>query len=147
MTKQNDFDLQNFLPYLLNQAAEASSLAFRELYKDRYGLLRTDWRVLFHLGLYGEMNAGEICRRARMHKTKISRAVHRLVERRFIKRRRDETDRRLEHLELTAKGRQVYLDLAQVAQNYDDALCASLSKEELKLLRSVLRKLAEQAKT
>ena len=39
MTAKSDFDLQDFLPYLLNQAAEASSLEFQQLYKDRYGML------------------------------------------------------------------------------------------------------------
>ncbi|MGJ8555905.1 MAG: MarR family winged helix-turn-helix transcriptional regulator, partial [Sulfitobacter geojensis] len=34
---QSDFELQNFLPYLLNQAAEVSSLTFQQFYKDRYG--------------------------------------------------------------------------------------------------------------
>ena len=44
MPDQNS-ELTHFLPYLLNQAAEASSLAFQRTYKDRYGMLRTEWRV------------------------------------------------------------------------------------------------------
>ena len=74
MTKKDDFDLQNFLPYLLNQAAEESSLAFQNIYKDRYGMLRTEWRVLFHLGVFGRLAAQEICERPPMHKTKNHRA-------------------------------------------------------------------------
>ena len=97
------FELETFLPYLLNQAAEVSSLGFQSEYKKRYGMLRTEWRVLFHLGLYGSMTAGEIGQRAKMHKTKISRAVHKLTERRFIERSRDTDDRRVEHLRLTAQ--------------------------------------------
>ena len=84
MSEIDDFDLRFFLPYLLNQAAEESSLAFQQVYKGRYGMLRTEWRVLFHLGIYGEMTAKEIGERARMHKTKISRAVQRLADRRFL---------------------------------------------------------------
>ena len=76
---QADFDLLDFLPYLLNLAAEEASLGFQTLYKTRYGMLRTEWRVLFHLGIYGEMTATEIGERARMHKTKISRAVQKLT--------------------------------------------------------------------
>ena len=41
MEKNDTFDLWQFLPYLLNQAAEASSLEFQQVYKERYGLLRT----------------------------------------------------------------------------------------------------------
>ena len=35
LMQKDDFDLQSFLPYLLNQAAEESSLAFQQVYKDR----------------------------------------------------------------------------------------------------------------
>lgn len=142
MSRETGFDLQDFLPYLLNQAAESSSLSFQQVYKDRYGMLRTEWRVLFHLGLHGQMTAGEIARMARMHKTKISRAVHRLTERRFLIRSRDSSDRRVEHLSLTAKGQAAYKDLSKVARDYDAALISRLSDEEAALLRATLRKLA-----
>jgi hypothetical protein len=57
------------------------------VYKDRYGMLRTEWRVLFHLGRYGAMSAREISRRAGIHKTKVSRAVAALERKRFLERR------------------------------------------------------------
>lgn len=139
----SDFDLQDFLPYLLNQAAESSSLEFQQVYKDRYGMLRTEWRVLFHLGLYGQMTAVQICSRAKLHKTKISRAVHRLAERRFITRTRDAGDRRVEHLALTDRGAAAYRDLSAVAQDYDAALQTQLAPQELAVLRSALKKLAQ----
>ncbi|WP_446720123.1 MarR family transcriptional regulator, partial [Leisingera sp. ANG-S] len=56
-------------------------------------MLRTEWRVLFHLGNYGQMTAKEIGSRAKIHKTKISRAVAKLSEKRFVTRTRDENDR------------------------------------------------------
>ena len=137
-----EFQLQNFLPYLLNQAAEASSLAFQDVYKKRYGMLRTEWRVLFHLGVYGQMTASDICMRARMHKTKISRAVHRLTERRFIERVTDTQDRRVAHLTLTAQGRAAYDDLRNVAEQYERNLMAHLAPEEVGALRRALAKLS-----
>ena len=143
MGKNSAFDLQEFLPYLLNQAAEASSLEFQQLYKDRYGMLRAEWRVLFHLGLYGSMTAGEIGRRAKVHKTKISRAVQRLADRRFITRQKDEADRRVEHLSLTESGHAAYADLSRAARDYDAALSARLTPAEAASLRAMLRKLAQ----
>lgn len=142
MHKNDEFKLQDFLPYLLNQAAEESSLAFQQVYKERYGMLRTEWRVLFHLGIYGEMTAKEIGERAKTHKTKISRAVKRLTERRFVTRIRDEQDRRSELLSLTHAGDQAYRDLHKVARSYDAKLEAVLTPEEVVILRSALAKLA-----
>jgi DNA-binding MarR family transcriptional regulator len=141
----DDFQLQYFLPYLLNQAAEASSLEFQQIYKSRYGMLRTEWRVLFHLGLYGQLTASEIGQRARMHKTKISRAVHRLTERRFVTRTRDDGDRRVEHLALTRQGQAAYDDLRAVAQRYNAALMDTLDPAEAAVLRRALLKLSDVA--
>lgn len=143
MTEKDDFDPQIFLPYLLNQAAESASLAFQQLYKQRYGMLRTEWRVLFHLGIYGQMTATDIGFRAKVHKTKISRAVSALEARRFLTRTRKDSDRRQEVLELTAKGRAAYDDLRQVAQNYERDLVAGFSPEELQVLRRALTKLSQ----
>ncbi|MGH1354670.1 MAG: MarR family winged helix-turn-helix transcriptional regulator [Thalassovita sp.] len=142
MTENDKFPLQQFLPYLLNQAAEESSLEFQKAYKDRYGMLRTEWRVLFHLGIYGRMTAKDIGQRSKMHKTKISRAVQRLAQRRFLTRTQDDGDRRLEHLDLTPAGRTAYLDLREIAVDYDVKLSSILTKEENVVLRQALVKLA-----
>ncbi len=142
MAKKSDFDLINFLPYLLNQAAEECSLAFRETYKSRYGMTRTEWRVLFHLGRYGVMTANEISLRAKTHKTKVSRAVQKLAERRFLVRKTDTEDRRRENLELTEIGREAFEDLKSQASAYNDRLTADLTAEESKVLANVLRRLS-----
>jgi DNA-binding MarR family transcriptional regulator len=138
------FDPREFLPYLLNQAAEASSLEFQAIYKARYGMLRTEWRVLFHLGIYGRMTAKEIADRATIHKTKISRAVQKLAGRRFLVRERDPGDRRREYLELTPAGRAAYLDLSAVASEYEARLMAPFTEEEAQLLRRMLHRLAQR---
>ncbi|MFW8595731.1 MarR family winged helix-turn-helix transcriptional regulator [Cribrihabitans neustonicus] len=142
MDKKDDFTLQDFLPFLLNRAAEESSLEFQRHYKDRYGMLRTEWRVLFHLGSYGQMTAKEIGARAKIHKTKISRAVAKLAEKRFVTRSRDETDRRAEHLTLTPAGQAAYRDLREVAKAFDAEMCARFTAGEVAILRHMLRKLA-----
>ena len=115
MANNSKFDLQDFLPYLLNQAADASSLDFQRYYKDRYGMLRTEWRVLFHLGRYGKMTAKEICERARIHKTKVLRSVAALERKRFLTRTALEDDRRHEELSLTRAGQSAYADLSREA--------------------------------
>lgn len=142
MTQKQDFDLRLFLPYLLNQAAEASSLSFQQVYKNRYGMLRAEWRVLFHLGVYGPLTAKQICDRTKMHKTKISRAVQKLADRRYLKRDRSENDRRSEILMLTERGQAVYRELNGIAQDYEADLLASFSSTERDVLKQLLIRLA-----
>lgn len=140
-----EFDLTDFLPYSLNRAAEVASQGFQKVYKERYGMLRTEWRVLFHLGRYGEMTAVQICQRSDIHKTKISRAVKALEDRRFLTRTQLEDDRRHEMLALTPAGQAAYRDLSRIAQEFDAGLTAQFTAQELKVLRAALRKLASGA--
>jgi DNA-binding MarR family transcriptional regulator len=143
---QNEsFDVHSFLPYLLNQAAEISGLEFQQVYKGRYGMLRTEWRVLFHLGGRGAMTATQIGTLANIHKTKISRAVQKLAARRFLIRTPDPQDRRSERLELTPAGQAVYSDLMRVAQRYDQELLSDFSPQEAQVLRRALKKLCAKS--
>jgi len=143
MTKKTSFDLSDFLPYLLNQAAEISSLEFQKYYKQRYGMLRTEWRVIFHLGRYGEMTAKEICERTRTHKTKISRAVSALEAKRFLTRTQMANDRRHETLRLTKTGESAFSDLSAEAQRFNTQLTQHFSKEETEILHRCLFRITE----
>ncbi|MCF6273200.1 MAG: MarR family transcriptional regulator [Rhodobacteraceae bacterium] len=141
MPQMPDFCLTDFLPYLLNRAAEESGAEFARIYKDQYGLLRTEWRVLFHLGEFGTMTATEIGQRARIHKTKISRAVASLQKRRLLMRTRMERDRRQECLTLTRTGTKMFEELAQAAQHYNTALLADIPANERAVLTGCLHRL------
>ena len=107
-------DLSEFLPYLLFRAAEQTSRDFQKRYQARYGMLRTEWRVLFHLGM-GMQTAKQICDFAGLHKTKVSRAVQALEKKRFLKRTTNQNDRRSENLELTKLGLSALSELTQDA--------------------------------
>lgn len=141
--QDDGFELRDFTPYLLNAAAEAQSLAFSRVYRDRYGMLRTEWRVLFHLGRYGEMSSREISQRAKIHKTKVSRAVAALASKRFLERRPSAEDRRVELLALRPPGRAAFEDLSRAAAAHERALEARIGRDRLAQLRDLLRALAE----
>ena len=148
MTKE-PFHLPHFLPYLLNQAAEVASQEFQAYYRDTYGMLRTEWRVLFHLGQTGDQTAKQICERASLHKTKVSRAVKALEQKRFLSRATLETDRRQEILSLTKKGTAVLAELTVMATDYDRTFEKSLGTDDLEALVATLNKLiaTHQTKT
>lgn len=131
-------ELSEFLPYRLFQAAEVTSRSFQKIYKDRYGMLRTEWRVLFHLGNSGSQTAKQIGERASLHKTKVSRAVKALEAKRYLKREPVEHDRRSEVLFLTKSGHSVLLDLTKIAADYDRQLVDALGGQEYKSLINAL---------
>ncbi len=139
MAEPADFDLETFLPYLLNQAAEATSKSFQATYKASYGMTRTQWRVLANLGKFGSMTARDICAISHIEKTKVSRAVSALEEGFLLSRTISPQDRRAEILSLTDRGREVFADLGRKAMEYDLALRAQIGPGIAAQLDEVLR--------
>ena len=140
-SRDNDFDLDQFLPYLLNQAAEAISQGFQPIYRDRYGMTRTQWRVMANLGRFGAMTARDICAASHVEKTKVSRAVAALEADGLLSRSVSPQDRRAEILCLTERGRVVFADLGQRAIDYDRNLRAKIGPEIAAQLDDLLRRI------
>lgn len=136
-----EFDLEEFLPYLLNQAAEATSHGFQLLYRDRYGFTRTQWRVLANLGKFGTMTARDICAISQIEKTKVSRAVAALEQARILSRTPSKSDRRTEVLSLTLKGREIFAELGELAVGFDRRLRETLGKGHADMLVALLRQM------
>ena len=147
MAEPADFDLETFLPYLLNQAAEATSHGFQSLYRERYGFTRTQWRVLANLGKFGSMTARDICVISHIEKTKVSRAVAALEQDGMLSRTPSETDRRAEVLSLTPKGQAIFAELGALAVGFDRDLRASLGVRDVETLVPLLRKLGAGHRT
>lgn len=146
MTDPNQgFDLEEFLPYLLNQAAEATSRGFQGHYRDRYDFTRTHWRVLANLGKFGAMTARDICAISQIEKTKVSRSVAALQQMGMLERAPGEADRRTEVLSLTPYGKKVFGELGAMAVAFDHKLRAHLAQGEVEILTQVLQKLMAAA--
>lgn len=122
--------LENFLPYRLNRLTDAVSREFSRIYRERYGLTRPEWRLLATLGQYGTMTATAVGRHSAMHKTKVSRAVAALEERRWLTRAPDDADRRVEHLGLTRAGQDAYRDLVPLAKAFEEQMLGGMSAKD-----------------
>lgn len=127
-TNSGSYDLSDFLPYLMTQAADQLSM---------------EWRVVFHLGTFSELTAKDICERARIHKTKVSRAVSALDEKGYLTRKIDTNDRRHTVLHLTKAGEEVFVDLRDAAMGFDAKLREELSDEDFEVLHRLLLKYAK----
>lgn len=134
--------LEDFLPYRLNRLAAAVSQAFRAIYGPHHDLTVPEWRVLATLGQFETMGAKAIGAHSAMHKTKVSRAVRALEERRWLKRRESLADRREELLSLTPLGQQAYAEIVPRALAFEAQMLAALGRGE----RDVLAALADLEK-
>lgn len=121
--------LENFLPYRLNRIGATVSGQFRKIYGPQHDLTIPEWRVLATLGQFEELGAKEIGQHSSMHKTKVSRAVRGLEERRWLKRRDSHVDGREEILSLTPAGRRVYEVIVPKALAFESRLLADMGMQ------------------
>jgi DNA-binding MarR family transcriptional regulator len=131
--------LEQFLPYRLNRIAAAISQEFRSVYGPHHDLTIPEWRVLATLGQFEAMSAKEIGRHSAMHKTKVSRAVRALEERRWLKRCPSEEDRREEILTLTAQGESAYRQIVPKALAFERRILDELGPKAEAVLNSLER--------
>src|ERR1700681_366313 len=114
--------LEQFLPYQLNVVSSLVSQALSRVYAQRYGIGVPEWRVLVTLGQYGIMTGKAIGAHTHMHKTKVSRAVALMEQRKLLVRRANRADMRESFLSLTPAGRAIYDEAAPIALDFTSRL-------------------------
>ena len=136
MTK---LQLEAFLPYRLNRIAAVMSQDFRSVYGPHHDLTIPEWRVLATLGQFKAMSAKDIGRHSAMHKTKVSRAVRALEERRWLRRHPSEEDRREEILTLTGHGYKAYRQIVPNALAFEKRIIDQLGHNAGPFLKALER--------
>src|ERR1700722_6637045 len=138
--------LEEFLPYQLNVVASLVSQALSRIYADRYDIDVPQWRILVTLGQYETMTAKAIGAHSHMHKTKVSRAVVALEQRKLVVRRENRADRREAFLSLTPAGRAIYHDLAPGALDFARRLFETVDPADRAAFRRGVTRLTEQSR-
>ena len=135
-SEQAPLKLEKFLPYQLNVVASLVSLALSRVYARRYGIGVPEWRVLVTLGQYGVMTGKAIGAHTHMHKTKVSRAVALMEQRKLLVRRANRADMRESFLSLTAAGRAMYEEVAPHALDFAGRLTEILDARRPRSVQS-----------
>jgi DNA-binding MarR family transcriptional regulator len=130
--------LDEFVPFRLNRLADAVSLNLSEIYRDRFGLEIPEWRVLVTVGQCCECTAQRVASSTRMHKTRVSRAVASLEERKLLARASNGGDGRERRLCLSPAGRRMYSALVPLALERERQLLSCLSESQRRVLRAAL---------
>ena len=145
MQHRKPLQLESFLPYRLSLLSNAVSGAIAGVYVDKFAISMPEWRIMMILAEYPGISADEACRRTKIEKSVVSRAVARLLNRHFINRDMDENDRRRSILRLSETGLSVYDEVMPIARDYEAKLLADVTAEELENFNAMIDKLMEKA--
>ena len=131
------FDLQGFLPYLINRAGARLALNFdREI--QTHGVVVQEWRVLAALVAHGPQRLSDLAALTSIDLSTLSRLIGRMVRSGLVARGRTNGDRREVVVSLTAKGTRTTQAIIPIARRYERVALHSLSRAEERALKRLL---------
>jgi len=138
-------DLAGFLPYQLSVLANQISGQLARVYAERFSLSIPEWRVMAVLGQFPGISALEVGARTEMDRVTVSRAVARLLTKRYVVRDFASLDRRRSELELSPRGQAVYAEVVPLARAYERSLVAALTPAQRRALDRAMAALRQRA--
>jgi len=143
-TRATDHDLEEAIPFLLARAGARMGNAFARALKS-YDLSLSEWRVCASLRHAPRQTLSELATHASTDLSALSRIVDRLVVRRLMARERCDADGRAVRIVLTASGNALTRRIVPLARHYEAVALDGFSAAEIRKLRTMLRRLYENA--
>ena len=110
---------------------------------EKMGLTLPQYYVLATVGYSGSLPFGEIGQKMMVTVSNLTGIVDRLEEKGLVARERDTHDRRVVHVKLTDKGRDLYMTAVTTFENSVSQFFSPLNRAEQKELSTLLRKLLQ----
>jgi MarR family transcriptional regulator, organic hydroperoxide resistance regulator len=147
VTRATKLDLGDYLPYLANRVGNIIADQFGATALSRHGLSIAMWRVMAVLAANGSQRQIDLADLTSIDSSTLSRMVTRLVRMRLVTRTRSTKSNREVAVELSRKGNALVAELIPIARDYEAVAIAGLSREELDVLKSSLRRIYANMKS
>jgi DNA-binding MarR family transcriptional regulator len=137
-------DLDRYIPAYLTYLAGKISSGASAIYRPRFGVGITDWRIMALLAAEPWITAGRICESTWLDKAAVSRSVRELQSAGIIEMRPDKSDQRRQFIALTQKGLSLHDRIVDLAIARERKLLEGFSASERKTLLDFLIRLQTQ---
>jgi DNA-binding MarR family transcriptional regulator len=112
-----------------------------------YAIGSGQYGFLYFLYAHDGATQDEISKALDMDKATTARAIQKLELNGFVKRKRNESDHRVNNVFLTEKSKQLKSDLFGIARRWDAILLENFSEAEKETLQHLMLKLSQNAKS
>ena len=134
-------DLENYAPALLTFLANKLTVSANALYRARFGIGITEWRVMALLAIEAPIPAARICQVIGLDKAPVSRCLAALEAAGLVRVKLDGRDARRRPVALTAAGRRLHDRIIKVALAREAQLLGCLNATERGTLLALLNRL------
>lgn len=136
--------LDHWISYRFGLIATRLGEMAKPHYAVHYKMSTAAWRALAVVARFEPLSATMLSGYSRLDASKVSRALETLVGRRLVTREKDPADQRRVTLRLTARGREIYYDVAAAVSQIEHDVTATLTAAERKILFVALDKIDTQ---
>lgn len=133
------------LPHAFSVVGTRVSVTLEKMYSELFGLTVVGWRLIAILGSHAPLSAKALGELTALDAVTISRALDQLSSKKMISRRTDPVDRRRAVLKLSKKGQETYQTILPLFHASENAIVSVLSKDEIKTLRGLMKRLVERS--
>lgn len=134
-------DLERYVPALLVFLANKLTSSASAIFRRRFGVGTTEWRVMAMVAVEPGIAANGICRVIGFDKAAVSRALAVLQKKGFVQARSHESDGRSSAYTLTAKGWHLHDRILTISLAREQRLLGDLSAAERETLIGLLNRL------
>jgi homoprotocatechuate degradation regulator HpaR len=131
------------LPMALLRAREAVMRGFRRLLREE-GLNEQEWRIIRALVEVDKIEIGELAERVFILKPSATRTIKNLQTRKIVTRTRSSSDQRRAFIALTARGRELFEQLAPHSEEEYARITGRIGERNMEQLYRLLRELTQK---
>ena len=132
--RKRALDLERYVPALLIFLANKTTLSASRIYRKRFKVSPTEWRVMAMLGVEPDITAKRICDVIGFNKAAVSRTLHALIKRGLVEATPIPGNSRSSLLALTEEGWDLHEQILDVVLEREKRLLADFAPEEVEAL-------------
>lgn len=139
-------DIENYAPFFFYTVNTALTSGGSQLYRKKFGVGTTSWRVVAMLAIEPKITAARICEVIKIDKAACSRALKSLEKRGYLSFIASRTDERKRRWWLNDAGYKLHNDLLALALPREDTLIEGIDPEDFETFLRVSRQMLKNTK-
>jgi len=141
-TLKENFTLSNSIGYMVNIVANKMKLELEYSFeKENYNITALQWMVLGIIYENDGILQNELVKKSKKDKTNIARIINKLEKKSFIRKIKDDIDKRNFRLFITDDGKRVREELVPLAMGVLEKSTTNISEDEQEICLKVLTKI------
>ena len=134
------FELQDCMAFLTSKAAKAMAAELENRFAP-YHISRAQFFVLYYVDLNTKLTQTELADCMGLKTPSVARLLDRMEGEKLVQRVHVKSDRRVNFVKLTKKGKEMIDSLYPIAEEFKQTAISGISQEDLELYQQVLNKM------